>query len=617
MCFCSWWAYDCGTMEVEGQDDRRRYCPSPGHHRHPARAAIVDGRPTTTATTGPPPDDGPPPELTLSIIHLGRSTRGMMGMDRTTAEDALSAVLDDLPCLSPEDARLGRMTHPHRGRIRRIRPRGGAIADGEDDGGPLPPIRDDDDDAQHRHHHHRGAVERSVMRYRLEPDRWTSLASLLLKSTAYHRSRGDLRGYYGPSSGDPALGGDGPGDPDLDDDDDDDHRGAEDGSRVMGWGGRKLLPVVDLPRTEYNRPYLPRRPNDDDGDCDCGGGGGDDDCDDGESARAADPAPPPPATAAADRRQGEGVDEDRDNSMNVSHQYPWVCMVQRRRRSGGTPPSSPRSPHGERARPGSSSSSRSGSLLGLDVVVFEARINDYSPTITEFLEPFSGSFTMWEWERISNCRRRHTPSDHRERRAAAGRSEDSRLREFYLRWSMKEAYTKALGLGMHVDFDRVEIRLYGTDLDAYPDEEEDAGRLDEEEGIWIAIERHTASSSADHRRGGEFADDERRTRHYSAIGKVKRLESATSPWDVWEFVFVPLFPDDDDDDGGGGGGVGRAGAPPRRAAAAGGGGPAACACICRGPLPRNASSGHAERCRASLEMLTLADLVRMHGCSWL
>ena len=174
-----------------------------------------------------------------------------------------------------------------------------------------------------------------------------------------------------------------------------------------------------------------------------------------------------------------------------------------------------------------------------------------------------------------------------------------------------------MGLGMHVDFDRVEIRLYGMDLDAYPYEEEDAGRPDEEEGIWTAIERHTASSSADHRRGGEFADDERRTRHYSAIGKVKRLESATSPWDVWEFVFVPLFPDDDDVDGGGGGGVGRAGAPPRRATAAGGGGPAACACICRGPLPRNASSGHAERCRASLEMLTLADLVRMHGCSWL
>ena len=230
---------------------------------------------------------------------------------------------------------------------------------------------------------------------------------------------------------------------------------------------------------------------------------------------------------------------------------------------------------------------------------------------------------MWEWERISNCRRRHTPSDHRERRAAAGRSEDSRLREFYLRWSMKEAYTKALGLGMHVDFDRVEIRLYGTDLDAHPDEEEGAGRPDEEEGIWTAIERHTASSSADHRRGGEVADDERRTRHYSAIGKVKRLESATSPWDVWEFIFVPLFPDDDDDDGGGGGGdddnlgLGRAGAPSRRATAAWGGGPAACACICRGPLPRNASSGHAERCRASLEMLTLADLVQMHGCSWL
>ncbi len=250
-------------------------------------------------------------------------------------------------------------------------------------------------------------------------------------------------------------------------------------------------------------------------------------------------------------------------------------------------------------------------------MVFEARMNDYSPTIAKFLESFGGSFTPWEWERISNVRRRPPSSDRRERRAGAGRSEDSRLREFFLRWSMKEAYTKALGLGMHVDFDGVEIRLYGTDLDADPDEE-GAERPDEEEGIWTTIERHMVASSAD-RQGGHVADG-RRTLYYSAIGKVKRLESATSPWDVWEFIFVPLLSDDDDDDdddnGGGGGdenrGLVRGAA--ERDKRAGAGRPAACACICRGPLPRNASSGSAERCRATLEPLTLTDLVRMHGC---
>ena len=231
---------------------------------------------------------------------------------------------------------------------------------------------------------------------------------------------------------------------------------------------------------------------------------------------------------------------------------------------------------------------------------------EYTPTITKFLEPLAGSFTPWEWERISNVGRL-PPSCDRERRAAAAagsRSEDSRLREFFLRWAMKEAYTKALGLGMHVDFDKVEIRLYGTDLDADPDGE-DVGP--DEEGIWTTIERRTAASSAGRWGGG--ADDERRRRYYSAIGKVKRLESATSPWDVWEFIFVPLFPDD----GGGGDddlGLGRAAERDERAGEA-----AACACICSGPLPRNASGGHAERCRPALEPLTLTDLVRMHGCS--
>jgi hypothetical protein len=601
MCFgCCWagWADDHGT--TEGAPDRC-YRPLGNHHRHlrhhrPSRA-VIDGWPATES-----PDDGPP-VLTLSVIHLPRSVRAM---DHRTVEGALAAVLDDLPCASPSDAdRLRLLGRAATHRRRHRRPRGGGGGAGAGGGGAGADRR-------------RAAAEESVMRFRLERDRWTSLASLLLKSAAYHRSRGDMgcepsSGEASPSSSLSYRSRGGADDPEGPDDGvgDGRDRGAEDGgSRKTEEGGRKL-PVVDLPRTEYNRPYLPRRPNysDDDGDDD------DDDCDDGESTRPA-PSPPPPPAAAAPSRRGEGIDEDRDNPMNVSHQYPWVCMVQRRRRSSP----SLRLPPGERAHLESSSSPSSrGMLLGLDVVVFEARISSYSPTVTEFLEPFARSFTPWEWERISNDGRRPSSSD---RRRAGSRGEDSRLREFFLRWSMKEAYTKALGLGMHVDFDRLEIRLYGTDLDAESDE--DGGRY--EEGIWTSIERHTASSTDD--RWGRGVVDERRRRYYSAIGKVKRLESTTSSWEVWEFIFVPLFLGDDDDDDRDRDDLGlpraaerdeRAGgpSPPRweTAAVAGGGSAVACACICRGPLPRNASGGRAERCRAALELLTLTDLIRMHGCT--
>jgi phosphopantetheinyl transferase len=45
------------------------------------------------------------------------------------------------------------------------------------------------------------------------------------------------------------------------------------------------------------------------------------------------------------------------------------------------------------------------------------------------------------------------------------RSDESKLQEFYLRWAIKEAYTKALGLGMNVEFQSFEMRLMEVDGD--------------------------------------------------------------------------------------------------------------------------------------------------------
>ena len=45
-------------------------------------------------------------------------------------------------------------------------------------------------------------------------------------------------------------------------------------------------------------------------------------------------------------------------------------------------------------------------------------------------------------------------------------SDESKLQEFYLRWAIKDAYTKALGLGMNVEFQSCETRLMEVDGDA-------------------------------------------------------------------------------------------------------------------------------------------------------
>ena len=182
----------------------------------------------------------------------------------------------------------------------------------------------------------REKVERSIMRYRRDPDRWTSLTSLLFKSLAFYRSEK-----------------------------------ADD----LSTHEEKKLSIVDLPRTKYNRPYLPRL----DGKC---------------------------SSSNADRKEEE-VNENCNSMMNVSHQYPWVCMAQQQLRSTGE------------------TSKRS--LIGVDLVVFSARLTKYRPTVDEFLKSFVQSFTPWEWERINN---RQCQSWYGRKMPNPPKSDQSKLREF-------------------------------------------------------------------------------------------------------------------------------------------------------------------------------------------
>jgi len=92
-------------------------------------------------------------------------------------------------------------------------------------------------------------------------------------------------------------------------------------------------------------------------------------------------------------------------------------------------------------------------IVGMDIVTFDYDINKrLYPNDEDFLNVFRNSFTKNEWE-IGI----HHPTL---------LSLRDRVREFYIRWSMKEAYTKAVGMGLGLEFHTFEIALLEEDDDS-------------------------------------------------------------------------------------------------------------------------------------------------------
>lgn len=79
------------------------------------------------------------------------------------------------------------------------------------------------------------------------------------------------------------------------------------------------------------------------------------------------------------------------------------------------------------------------SMVGLDIVVFDPINTAVYKSVDEFIEVFRDSFTEEEWQLI------HQSSNV--------------LEEFYLRWAVKEAYTKALGVGLGFDFGSFAVQV--------------------------------------------------------------------------------------------------------------------------------------------------------------
>lgn len=330
---------------------------------------------------------------------------------------------------------------------------------------------------------------KSIMRYIKEPDRWTAFSSLLLKSIAFHR-------HIDPN--------------------------------VTMSIKEKALPVIDLPRTKFNRPYLPQSVADKTSRC-----------------------------VHAD----EEVKESRDFVMNVSHQFPFICMIQKQIIDNISSP-------------------LQYNMIGCDLVIFEARLNKYSRTVSDFLESFVGCYTPSEWQAITKDA------------SLLPRSDDNLLQEFYLRWAMKEAYTKALGLGLNIDLNSFETRLIGHDVDSTDIEEV----WKPNNGIWGSIiTRMKNNNNGQRQHQFTFVGQVIQTREpiASTIGKGPTPES-----EFWVYTFIPLVEV----------GVVENSVQSDNTASSG------CVCVCGGPFNNEGDAATSSKQHAIvIENLTLLELIQLHG----
>ena len=135
--------------------------------------------------------------------------------------------------------------------------------------------------------------------------------------------------------------------------------------------------------------------------------------------------------------------------FSISHQYPIVALIQQKipvatniNEDGGKSPSSPLVEMAAMMM-----------VVGLDIVIFDAH---YSPKLynsfMEYIQVYEEYFTPSEWnDRI--MMNSDTISDN------TRQNDMDILREFYIQWSIKEAYTKALGFGMNIDFQCFETEI--------------------------------------------------------------------------------------------------------------------------------------------------------------
>lgn len=219
------------------------------------------------------------------------------------------------------------------------------------------------------------SVQKKVISFLKVQDKWTALGSVLLKSQVFHVARN-----------------------------------IQHGDRT----------VVDLPRTEHRKPYIPTN----------------------------------------------GI--QNLYSLSISHQFPFVGGLLLDNTGSDTQ-----------------------CMVGLDIVTFDDFNNRLYSNEDDFLDVFCDSFTTQEWTAIKAM-------------------EEKRLHEFYVRWATKEAYTKALGVGLGFEFNSFDIQFKSFD-----------NRELIETGLWNIICAET---------DGIYLS--------AMVNEVMNTEGNLP--EVWEFFFLPL-----------------------------------------------------------------------------
>jgi 4'-phosphopantetheinyl transferase len=105
-------------------------------------------------------------------------------------------------------------------------------------------------------------------------------------------------------------------------------------------------------------------------------------------------------------------------------------------------------------------------MVGLDIVVFDPINHRLYNNTLEFVNVFRDSFSKNEFDAILSSGTLTNPvlqppaaATTTTTKPLCDRDDHSQLRELYLRWAVKEAYTKALGIGMGFDFSSFETTL--------------------------------------------------------------------------------------------------------------------------------------------------------------
>jgi len=291
----------------------------------------------------------------------------------------------------------------------------------------------------------------------------------------------------------------------------------------------KNLPIIIFPRTEYGKPFIPLNNN---------------------------------ITTAAHHKKQE---QEQVPHFNVSHQYPFVGI------SYYTITTERKQQQQQQQQ------------IGLDIVTFvykHRQTNQYYPsTIDDYIQSFQSSFTPWEWHRIqysikpailldssatannssrlASCHLCCSRGSHTSKTTTAitstaddddgqkmSRTDTEKLKEFYLRWAMKEAFTKALGLGLSYTFDSFETRLVGIDVvtSQYNTKEQKQHTDKKKNGIWEYITKHCTTSKLN---STDTNHNNNSAVHIKALinkcpGHHKEEREELKQNELWDFIFIPL-----------------------------------------------------------------------------